>query len=374
MIRNGWTAVASSACSGETPRPTTRDPSWKPRYIADAVERERSGEEGVEAGVDRAPRGGSPAQQRSEVEERAGSQHRQAGDEVDVRVGDRVDPLACMSGPEEPVRVRRLDLDHALDGADGQAQGAGGEELPEVAVRLGHVHESPLEDGEEHGRREAPVADPHHACPHADRGSVPVAHARLCGLILPAVSHAHADCDPVGDERDVEDREPAGREPEGSLREAVARERAPDDPREHVPAEPRCDQGPPSDDHQVRVGEVADEMACVPGTRQPFGGPRQVLQDHVHAAEHEEEPAGQEVLGELAVVTSELLVGVRLRPDRRLLPGHDDEDRGHDDREERRVAQELERGEVLDPHGPGSGPSGAPARRSRRSASTRGRG
>ena len=85
-----------------------------------AVERERAAEQEPEAAFGGAPRRRGAAELRRELEERAGDEHRQAGDEVDVRVADRVDPFARVPGAVEPVRVRRLHLDHALHRADRQ--------------------------------------------------------------------------------------------------------------------------------------------------------------------------------------------------------------------------------------------------------------
>ncbi len=260
----------------------------EPEVHRRAVKRERAREEKVETGICCASGRGLPAEERSEVEDRTGDEHRQPGDEVDVRVGDRVDPLAGVAGAIQPVRVRRLDLDHSLHGADSQAGGACCDELPEVAARLRNPYEPGLEDGQEDGRREAPVADPHHARSHADRRAIPVPHARLRGLVLPTVSDAKPDRDPVRDERDVEDEQTAGGEPEGALGEAFARKWPAHDPRQDVPAEAGGDQRPAADDHQVRVREVPDEVACVAGTREPLGCPGQVLEHHVQAAEDEE--------------------------------------------------------------------------------------
>ena len=228
-----------------------------------AVERERAREEGVEAGIRRASGRGSPAEERSEVEERPGDEHRQPGDEVDVRVRDRVDPLAGVAGAVEPVRVRRLDLDHSCT-------------VPTVrpaAPVARNFQRCPLGFGTRTSRAwkmvrktvaaKAPVADPHHARAHPDRRAIPVAHARLRGLVLHAVRDLQPDRDPVRDERDVEDEQAAGGEPEGALREAFAGERPPDDAGQDVPAEARGDQRPAADDHQMRVREVADEVARV---------------------------------------------------------------------------------------------------------------
>ena len=244
--------------------------------------------------------------------------------------------IGSIHSPAWPARYSqsafaRLDLDHALHRSDGEARGARCKELPKMTVRLRHAHEPPLEDGQEDGRREAPVADPHHPCTHADRGAVPVAHARLRGLVLPAVSTRRPMAIPFATKRDVEDRQSTGGEPEGALREPFARERPSDDARQHVPAEPGCDQRPAPDDHQMRVREIADEMTRIAGAREPFGRPRQVLRDHVQAPEHEEGAAGQEVLRELPVVLAELLLGIRLGPDRRRSPGDEHADRRDDD-------------------------------------------
>ena len=157
---------------------------------------------------------------------------------------------------------------------------------------------------------------------------------------------------PVRDQRDVEHEQTDGREPERALSEPLARERAADDARQHVPAEPRGDERAAADDHHVRVREVADEVARVAGTREPLGGPRQVLDDHVQPAEQEEGAAREEVLGQPRVVRAELLGRVRLRPHRRLAARQQRRDRHHDHGEERRVGEELERREVLGVHLP----------------------
>ena len=158
------------------------------------------------------------------------------------------------------------------------------------------------------------------------------------------------DRNPVDDEGHVEDSEPERRQPKRCLREALTCEGAAHDPRQHPPGEARGQQRPTADDHDVGTGEVADEMAGVAHARQRFGNRRDVLHDHVQAAEHEEEPAGQEVLRELAVVRTELVVHVRLRPDRRLAPRQHVRDRADEDREEREVRQELERRDVAEIH------------------------
>ncbi len=291
------------------------------------VERKRSEEQEVEAAVGRPSRGRLPPQERRELEEHACDEHRQTGDEVDVRVGDRIDPLACMACPVEPLGVRRLHLHHALNGPGGQACRSGRDELPQMSARLGNPDEPSLEDREEDGGREAPVADAHHAGAHPDRYAVPVAHVRLGGAVVRAGGDEPSDRDPVADERDVEDEQADGGEPEGALGERLAGERTADDPGERVPAQPGCDQRPAADDHHVRVREIADQVTGVSGASEPLGGPRQVLREHVQAAENEKAAAGDEVLRELLIVRPELFVGVRLRPDRRRLPRYQTPDR-----------------------------------------------
>ena len=202
----------------------------EPEVHGRPVEGERPCEEGVEAGVDRAPR--------RALARRAAERSRRARPAVSiVRPVTRLMcawAIGSIHSPACPARKSQS----AFEGWTWITPCTVPTVSPAAPVArnfqrwpfgFGHAHEPRLEDGQEDGRREAPVADPHHACPHADRGAVPVAHARLRGLILPAVPHAHPDCDPVGDEGDVEHREPAGGEPEGALREPVARERPSDD-------------------------------------------------------------------------------------------------------------------------------------------------
>jgi hypothetical protein len=157
--------------------------------------------------------------------------------------------------------------------------------------------------------------------------------------------------DPVADERDVEDEQAKRGEPEGALRERLAGERAADDPRQRVPTEAGRNQRSPADDHDVRVREVADQVAGVSGAGEPLGRPRQVLGEHVEAAENKEAGARDEVLRELLVVRPELAVRIGLRADRRRLAGDEPPDRGEHDGDKRKVRQELERGEVLQVHG-----------------------
>ncbi len=268
-----------------------------------------------------------------------------------MRMADRVDPLAGVPCPVEPVGLSRRDLDHALHRADGESCGAGGEELPQVPARLGHAHETCMEDGQEHVRGEAPVAEAHDAGSDPDRHLVPLAHARLCGLVVPAVRNEAPDRDSVADERDVEDEQADGGEPERALSQSLAGERPPDHAWQHVPAEPGRDQCAAADDHHVRVREVADEMSGVAGACEPLGGPGQVLHDHVEAAENEEAAAGDEVLRQLRIVSTELLVAVRHRSHRQRLSGQQAPESRDDDREEADVRQELERREVLQVHG-----------------------
>ena len=225
-----------------------------------------------------------------------------------------------------------------------------------MPLRLRHPNEPRLEDREPDVGGEAPVAEAHDPGAHAGRHLVPLAHVVLGHLVVPAVLDEAADRDPVPDQRDVEDREPHGGEPERALREPLARERPADDARQHEPAEARREQRAAADDHHVGVREVADEVARVPRARQVLGRPGHVLHDHVDCAEDEEEPARHEVLRQLPVVGPELLVGVRRRPDRRRLPGHEPEHGRDDDAEERRVRQELERREVAEVQPPTSLP------------------
>ena len=303
----------------------------EPEVEGREVEGERAAEERVEDGVQPPTRGLHPARGADQREERAGDEHRQAGDEVDVRVADRVDPLAGMPRLVEPVRVRRLHLDHALDGADRQGRGARREELPQVPLRLRHADEARLEDRHADVGREAPVAEAHHPGAHPGRRLVPVAHVRLRGGIAPAVLDQRAHRDPVADQRDVEDRQADDREPERALGEALARKRPADHARQRQPAEPGGEQRAAADDHHVRVREVAHEVARVARTREVLGDPGQVLQHHVQASEHEEEAAGEEVLRGLAVVRVELLVRVRLVAGRRRAAGHEPEHRREQD-------------------------------------------
>ena len=238
-------------------------------------------------------------------------------------------------------------------------------------MRLRHPDEPPLENRQQHVRREAPVAEAHDSGADADGNLVPLAHVRLCGAVLPAVLHEAAHRDTVGDERDIEHGQADRGEPEGPLRETVARERAADDARQGAPRQARREQRAAADDHHMRVREIPDQMTCVARSREPVRDPGQVLQCHVHRAEHEEAAAGDEVLGEPPVVACELLVAVRIGALRCGLARNEAADHRHDDAEERDVGQEVERGEVLDPHGPGA--TSARARGNRRSASRRGR-
>src|SRR6266581_4444280 len=101
---------------------------------------------------------------------------------------------------------------------------------------------------------------------------------------------------------------------------------------------------------------------------QPFGDPGQVLQRHVHRTENEEAAACDEVLRQPRIVPRELVLAVRLGAHRRGLARDEAADHRDYDAEERDVRQEVERGEVLDPHGPGA--TSARARRNRRSGSS----
>src|SRR5512132_4652900 len=92
-------------------------------------------------------------------------------------------------------------------------------------------------------------------------------------------------------------------------------------------------------------------MPGVTGSGQVFGGPWQVLDDHVERAEHQEEASRDEVLRRLAVVSAELVLRIGLGTDGRRLAGDELEHRREYDREEADVGQELKRGEVLDVQG-----------------------
>ena len=267
-------------------------------------------------------------------------------------VTDRVDPFARVAGLVEPIRVGRLHLDHALDRSDRQRRRAGGEELPEVPLRLRHLDEPRLEDRQGNVRGEAPVAEPHHAGADPGRHLVPLAHVLLRELVVRAVLDEPADRDPVADQGDVEDEETDDREPEGALGQTLARQRPLDDPRQHEPAEAGGEQRPAADDHHMRVREVSDEMPGVAGSRQVLRSPRQVLGDHVQRAEDQEKAARDEVLRRLAVMGAELVFRVGLVAGRRSLAGDEPEHRREHHRKEADVGQELKRGEVLDVHGP----------------------
>ena len=232
------------------------------------------------------------------------------------------------------------------------------------ATGLRHLHEPRLKDRQAHVCGEAPVAEAHDPRTHAGRDLVELAHVRLRGLVLPAVLDESPDRDPVHNEGDVEHREPERGQPERPLRKALTREWTLYDPRQYAPGEARGEQRSTADDHHVRAREVAHEMTGVAHARERFGDCGHVLDDHVHAAEHEEEPAGDEVFRELAVVRSELVVRVRLSPDRRLAPRQHVRDRADEDCKEREVRQELERRDVAEIHAPG-GPSAGRARGSR---------
>ena len=281
-----------------------------------------------------------------------------------MRVADRVDPLARVPGLVEPVRVGRLDLDHSLDGPDGERRGAGGEELPQVPLRLRHLNEARLEDGHADVGREAPVAETHHPGAHAGGHLVPVAHVGLGGGVRPAVLDQVAHRDPVADQRDVEDGKPDDREPEGALGKPLARERAANDPRQRQPAEPCGEQCAAADNRHVRVREVAHQVARVAGAGEVLRDPGQVLEHRVDAPEDQEEAAGEEVLRRLGVVRVQLVVRVGRLADRRRAARHELGDRGDHDREEGDVGQELQRREMLDPHT--AAPSGGRVPGSRR--------
>ena len=373
MIRNGCTARRLLGLLGRQSVMDDEAALVEAEVQRREVERERAAEQREEDGVHEPRRGLDPARDAHEREERAGDEHRQPGDEVDVRVADRVDPLARVARLVEPVGVRRLDLDHALDGSDRQRRGAGREELPQMPLRLRHAHQARLEDGHADIGREAPVAEAHHARAHPGRRLVPVAHVRLGGRVAPAMLEQRPHRDPIADQRDVEDGEADDREPEGALGQALAGERPADHARQREPAEAGGEQRAAADDHQVRVREIADEMAGVAGAREVLGGPGQVLHHHVQAPEHEEAAAREEVLRGLAIVRVQLLVRVRLVPRRRRAAGHEPEHRRQQHGEEREVGQELEGGDVLEIHA-GAVFTASRARRSRPRASRRGRG
>ena len=218
--------------------------------------------------------------------------------------------------------------------------------------RLGHAHEPRLEDRQGHVRGEAPVPHAHHARARPNRHSVPVAHVLLGRPVVPAVLDELADRDAVRDQRDVEAEQPGRGEPERCVRQAVARERPPDHAGQHVPAHAGRDEGAAAHDHHVRVGEVAHEVARVPRPRLPLSGPGQVLDDHVQRAQCQERRSRDEVLGELAVVRRELVVGVGLGPNRWCATRQQADRREDHHREVGDVDQELQRGDVLQVHGP----------------------
>src|SRR5215217_467627 len=95
-----------------------------------SVERERAQEEREEAGIGEAAGGGRATEEPREEEEDARREHGQPGHEVDVRMADRIDPLACMAGTVEPVRLGGLDLNHALHRPNRQPGSTHGDELP----------------------------------------------------------------------------------------------------------------------------------------------------------------------------------------------------------------------------------------------------
>ena len=160
-----------------------------------AVEGQRADEQGPEAQVRRLPCRRHSAELRCEREQGAGGEHRQPGDEVDVRVADRIDPLAGVPGAVEPVRVSRLHLDHALHGPDRQPGRARREELPEVARRLRHANEAGPEDRQEDVAGEAPVADSHDSGADPDGHPVGLAHVQLGRFVVPAAGDEAADRD-----------------------------------------------------------------------------------------------------------------------------------------------------------------------------------
>ena len=319
-----------------------------------AVEGERAEQQREEAGVREPARQLCTAERREEREQAAGDDHRQTGDEVDVRMADRIDPLARVTRAIEPVRVRRLHLDHALHRPDRERDRTGRHELPQMPLRLRDLHEPRLEDRQANVGGEAPVAETHDPGAHARRHLVPLAHVLLGEPVVPTVLDEPSDRDPVADERDVEERQPDCGEPERALGQALAGERPADDARQDEPAEPGREQRAAADDHHVRVREVSDQVAGIAHARQRLGHPRDVLDDHVHAAEHEEERTAEEVLRDLAVVRGELFLGVRLEPKRWLPPRYVAEENRDDNGEKRRVRHELERREVLEVHASGA--------------------
>ena len=121
-------------------------PVDKPSFVDAEVERrpvegERAAEERRPAPIRHASRRRRAADRRQQREEAARDEHRQSRHEVDMRMTNRVDPLACVPRPVQPVSVGRLHLDHALHRPDGQRDCARREELPEVPLRLRDLDE-----------------------------------------------------------------------------------------------------------------------------------------------------------------------------------------------------------------------------------------
>src|SRR5256885_9582162 len=75
-----------------------------------SVERERRREEECPNPVGQPPRWRDSAELRRELEERSRDEHRQARDEIDVSVADRVDPLTCVFGDRKSTRLNSSHL------------------------------------------------------------------------------------------------------------------------------------------------------------------------------------------------------------------------------------------------------------------------
>ena len=205
MIRNGCSARCLLRLLGRQAVPDDQAPFVKAEVERHAVEGERADEQREEARFAVFRAGATPPSSGASANSAPARQHRQPRDEVDVRVADRIDPLAGVPGAVEPVGVRRLHLEHALHGPDREPGRARREELPEVAARLRHANEPGPEDREEHVAGEAPVADSHDSGADPDRHPVGLAHVQLGCLVVPATGDEAADCDAVRDQGDVED-------------------------------------------------------------------------------------------------------------------------------------------------------------------------
>ena len=250
------------------------------------------------------------------------------------------------------------------------AAAPGGEELPQVPLRLRHAHEARLEDGQEDVRREAPVAETHHPGAHPGPAPCTTSHVRLRRLVVPAVLDEAAHRDPVADQRDVEDEQAGGREPERALGEpslAAAGRRSAAARTSRARSRSACRRRRSSRACSRGRGRGAPRSRRA----RAIGRPRQVLQHHVQPAEHEETPPARKYFADFAVVRVRAPRRGTARRGRRRRPGQNRRSREHDG-EERDVRQELERGEVPDAHRLSA--TGGRARGSRRSASRRGRG